>query len=231
MISTTESRISIKFDTITRPRASKVPFFFAKLPVGMMRRSLYGQNDSEKQLTFHPRTNRSKNKQLLPEESHDLYEDFLKREARRRMLKEHVELEQSIKSKASKSNPNANSLALRKRKKEIEEAVGMVEDNGYISYAGLQTLFRILGVCIYTAGEEGEELESYRNRKVSPNSARKNPNSDVQEAREKKEEEFMLQLWNLINRHLFNYVETSILIDILLFLFTEDEHTALQVNS
>ena len=108
------------------------------------------------------------------------------------MVKEHVELEQSIKSKASRSNPNAKALALRKRKKEIEEAVGMVEDNGYISFAGLQTLFRILGVCIYAEGEEGEELASYRNSKVSPNSARRNPNSEALESREKKEEEFAL---------------------------------------
>ena len=143
------------------------------------------------------------------------------------MVKEHVEYERNMKSKAPKSNANANSLALGRRKKEIEDAVGMVEENGYLSFPGLQGLFRVLGLCIYAA-PEGEEM---LNKRTSPRGGSKQAGSkEVQVEREKREKEFTLQFWNLVNRHLFNYVETSILIDILLYLFTEDEKNAVRVR-
>ena len=143
------------------------------------------------------------------------------------MVKEHADFERNMKSKASKSNANANSLALGRRRKEIEDAVGMVEENGYLSFQGLQGLFRVLGLCIY-AVPEGEET---RNQRTSPKGTSRHLGSkETQVEREKREKEFTMQFWNLVNRHLFNYVETSILIDILLYLFTEDEKNAVRVR-
>ena len=95
-------------------------------------------------------------------------------------------------------------------KKQIQTTIEYLSQNGYISFSNfLQALYLL-------------QITNYLGRVNAPNINSAIRAKHYREQIEKKEFEFATHLWNIINRYLFNYVDSVICIDFLTILLSKD---------
>jgi len=95
-------------------------------------------------------------------------------------------------------------------KKQIQTTVEYLSQNGYISFANfLQVLYLL-------------QITNWLGRVNLPNHKSASRGKLYREQLEKREFEFATNLWNIINRYMFNYVDSIICIDFLKILLSKD---------
>jgi len=95
-------------------------------------------------------------------------------------------------------------------KKQIQSAVEYKSQNGYISFSNFVQVLYLL------------QITSCLGRMNSPNQDSANRGRQYREELERKEFKFATNLWNILNKYLFNYVDSIICIDILTILLSKD---------
>ena len=95
-------------------------------------------------------------------------------------------------------------------KKQIQTTVEYLSQNGYISFPSfLQALYLL-------------QVTNCLGRVNVPNQKSATRGKHYREQLEKREFEFATNIWNIINRYLFNYVDSVICIDFLTILLSKD---------
>lgn len=95
-------------------------------------------------------------------------------------------------------------------KKQIQTTVEYLSQNGYISFSNfLQALYLL-------------QITSCLGRITKTNKGSAVRGKHYREQLEKREFEFATNIWNIINRYLFNYVDSVICIDFLTILLSKD---------
>lgn len=122
----------------------------------------------------------------------------------------HVRTPINILEKRSFTNKNSDFLSQNLVKKQIQTAVEYLSQNGYIAFSNyLQVLYLL-------------QVTSWLGRVRNPIHKSAKRGKQYREQLEKIEYKFATNLWNIINKYLFNYVDSVILIDFLTILLSQD---------
>ena len=126
---------------------------------------------------------------------------------------------------ANKSNKLASNVMIRR----ISGTVNRLSTNGYTSYDSLTKVLNWLKVTeIYGNKSAENHINSFNNKNIlllTHNGKHHYLNSleqnrlKIRKAKYETEKAFVMQLWNKINSFLFKFIDSIILIDILIILF------------
>lgn len=128
----------------------------------------------------------------------------LNTQSRKRRVREEIEsIKREREEQIPKSLVNKNSETFSQNlvKKQIETTIVYLSQNGYISFPSFTQALYLLQITKYVG-----RLETKEKRKSKP----RRQEMDRIKSKEALEMQFAKQLWNVVNRWLFNYVDSVI---------------------
>lgn len=138
-------------------------------------------------------------------------EDHRRKEAQNSLKREFNELEIDRNLNKIHTNKKSRKLAQKALKKKIRAVVDTYSQNGYLAFDHFLNVLYMLQITQNIGKLDEDYLYSERIKRVK-------------EEKDSNELQFCLQLWNKVNCYLFNYVDSIILIDFLMILWSSSKN-------